>query len=326
MAKIITDLTHESIGDTMNGSPIDYADAKSRAEINNHCDRLDAIETGTPFATCATAGATQAKAVTINNFVLKTNAIVSILFTNGFTASNPTLNISSTGAKSILLNGAAIPLGKVRNNTILTMIYDGTNYNVIAIETNAPATPGAVDLGLPSGRLWADKNVGAQSPEEFGYYFSWGNVAEHCLNGVNDYDFGSANTGPYASTPGAALTGNIAVGNTYDAARKHMGEPWRLPTKDDFVELNANCTSEWLTQNGVAGRRFTSNKNGNSIFVPAAGDFNGTTLYNRGESCNCWSSTLYSEASGYNLDFNASGVNPQNSNNRFLGFTVRAVQ
>ena len=324
MAKIITDLTHETIGDTVNNMPVDYADQRARNEINNHCDRLDSIETGTPFATCATAGSTQAKTVTITGFEPKVNGIVSILFTYGFTTSSPTLNISSKGAKPIMLKGEAIPMGKVRNNTILTMVYDGTNYNVIAIETLTPSTPGAVDLGLPSGLLWADKNVGADTPEAPGHYFSWGNVEAHAEG--SGYDFGSSNDGPYASTPGAALTGNIAVGDTYDAARKNMGAPWRLPTSAEFQELYDNCVCEWITQNGMAGRRFTSNKNGNSVFFPAAGHYSGTTLYARGASGLYWASTLYSSTSGRFLSFDSSGVHPQGYDHRFYGFSVRAVQ
>ena len=324
MAKIITDLSHETIGDTVNGVPVDYADQRARDEINNHCDRLDSIETGTPFANCTTAGSTQAKAVTITGYEPKVNGLVSILFTSGFTTSSPTLNISGTGAKPILLKGEAIPMGKVRNNTILTMVYSGTAFNVVAIETLAPSTPGAVDLGLPSGLLWADKNVGADTPEAPGHYFSWGNVEGHAEG--SGYDFGSSNDGPYASTPGAALTGNIAVGDTYDAARKNMGAPWRLPTSAEFQELYDNCVCEWITQNGMAGRRFTSNKNGNSVFFPAAGHYSGTTLYGRGADGHYWASTLVSSTDGRYLYFNSSGVLPQNSDDRFYGFSVRAVQ
>lgn len=282
------------------------------------------------FVTCATAGSTAAKEVTIAGFVLSDNVSVSVLFTNGFTTSNPTLNITNgttaTGAKAIKMCGQAIPIGKVRNNTILNMVYDALNsvWNVKSIETLTPATPGAVDLGLPSGLLWADKNVGADTPEAPGHYFSWGNVEGHAEG--SGYDFGSSNDGPYASTPGAALTGNIAVGDTYDAARKNMGAPWRLPTSAEFQELYDNCVCEWITQNGMEGRRFTSNKNGNSVFFPAAGNVDGTTLYSRGANGHYWASALGSSAHGRGLYFRSSGVYPQNYNNRFYGFSVRAVQ
>jgi len=233
--------------------------------------------------------------------------------------------VNGSAAKPIKLFGNAIPMGKVKNNTILVMAYDGTNFNVIAIESQvAPAPDGAVDLALPSGVLWADKNIGASTPYEDGLYFSWGNITGH--TGDDGYDFGTSNDGPYASTDGAALTGNIPTNTTYDAARHNMGAPWRMPTVGEFQELAANCDSEWTDEDGVAGCRFTSRINGNSIFFPAAGLRYGTGLNRRGTDGGYWSSSLYSQASGYLLGFGSGGVLPANANVRFYGFSVRAVQ
>ena len=166
--------------------------------------------------------------------------------------------------------------------------------------------------------------MGAASPYEDGLYFSWGNITGH--TGTDGYDFGTANDGPYASTPGAALTGDIPAGNDYDAARHNMGAPWRMPTVGEFQELNSNCDSIWTDEDGVAGRRFTSRINGNSIFFPASGYRNGTGLYHRGSNGFYWSASLGSQADGYRLDFYASGVYPAGNSHRFLGFSVRAVQ
>ena len=216
-------------------------------------------------------------------------------------------------------------IGKVHANTILTMVYDGTYWQVVGIEGITGSTPsGAVDLALPSGLLWCEHNVGAASPYDDGLYFSWGNVEGH--TGADGYDFGTSNDGPYASTPGAALTGNISVDGTYDAARHNMGAQWRMPTQPEFQELNDNCTSEWTDEDGVAGRRFTSNHNGNSIFFPASGVRLGTSLRDRGSDGGCWSSSLYSSARGYYLSFYSGGVGPADDSSRFIGFSVRAVQ
>jgi hypothetical protein len=68
------------------------------------------------------------------------------------------------------------------------------------------------------------------------------------------------------------------------------------------------------------------NRTANWIFFPAAGNYNGTTLNNRGTNGNYWSSGFNSASNAYNLNFNSSEVNPQNNNNRRNGFTVRAVQ
>ena len=280
---------------------------------------------GFGYAQCTTAGATAAKVVSIENFILCPGGIISVNFVNAFTASNPTLSVNGSAAKPIKLYENAMPMGKVHNNTILVMFYDGRQFNVIAIQSQTAAAPtGFVDLALPSGLLWCEHNVGASTPYENGLHFSWGNVTGH--TGDDGYDFGETNDGPYAQTPGAALTGNIPTNGTYDAARHNMGSPCRMPTVEEFQELNNNCDSEWTDENGVTGRRFTSRINGNSIFFPASGYRYGRGLHSRGSSGHYWSASLYSAAGGYYLQFNSSNVYPANSNDRFVGFPVRAVQ
>ena len=280
---------------------------------------------GFGYGVCDTAGATAAKAVSMTNLILTPGSTISVLFQNAFTASSPTLSVNGSAAKPIKLFGNAMPMGKVKNNTILVMNYDGTNFNVIGIESQVAAAPdGAVDLALPSGVLWADKNIGATTPYEDGLYFSWGNITGH--TGDDGYDFGTDNEGPYASTPGAEMTGNIPTNTTYDAARHNMGAPWRMPTVGEFQELAANCDSEWTDEDGVAGRRFTSRINGNSIFFPASGSRYGTGLNGRGSHGRYWSASLLSQTNGYNLYFYSGGVNPADNDNRFYGFSVRAVQ
>ena len=277
---------------------------------------------GFGYGVCSTSGATAAKTVSMTNTVLKHGGIISVRFQNAFTASSPTLSVNGSAAKPIKLFGDAIPLGKVKNNTILVMFFDGTNFNVIGIESQTAAAPtGFVDLALPSGLLWCEHNVGAATPYEHGLYFSWGNVEGHAEG--SGYDFSDA---VYAQTPGAALTGNIPVGNTYDAARHNMGAPCRLPTVGEFQELAANCDSEWTDEDGVAGRRFTSRINGNSIFFPASGYYNGTSLNNRGSGGSYWSSSYSSATSAYSLYFNSSSVSPANGSYRRYGFSARAVQ
>ena len=277
---------------------------------------------GFGYGVCETAGATAAKTVSMQNTVLTPGGVIAVNFKNAFTASNPTLSVNGSAAKPIKLYGNAMPMGKVHNNTILVMNYDGTQFNVIAIQSQTAAAPtGFVDLALPSGLLWCEHNIGASTPYEHGLYFSWGNVEGHAEG--SGYDFSDA---VYAQTPGAALTGNIPVNNTYDMARHNMGAPCRLPTMGEFTELNSNCDSEWTDEDGVAGRRFTSRTNGNSIFFPASGNFIGTSLHYRGSNGSYWSSTWDSEANARSLSFNSSYVNPQYNDIRRYGFTARAVQ
>ena len=180
------------------------------------------------------------------------------------------------------------------------------------------ADPVAVDLGLPSGTKWADRNIGALNPEDTGLYFSWGNTVGH--EAGKDYNFED----DYDNTPGSELKDDIDL--EHDAARVNLGEPWKMPTKEQYKELVDNCESEVTTLNGYLGRRFTSKINGNSIFMPFAGYISGTGLHDRGSNGFYWSSLLYSSAHGYYLYLYSSGVNPALNYYRFNGFSVRAVQ
>ena len=282
----------------------------------------DMATLGFGYGVCSTAGGTAAKTVSITNFVLTPGSVFAVLFQNAFTASSPTLAVNGGAAKAIKYMGSAMPMGKVHANTILVMAYDGTQFNVIGIQSQTAAAPtGFVDLALPSGLLWCEHNIGATTPYEHGLYFSWGNVEGHAEG--SGYDFSDA---VYAQTPGAALSGNIPVNGTYDLARHNMGAPCRLPTVGEFQELNSNCDSEWTDEDGVAGRRFTSRINGNSIFFPASGYYNGTSLNNRGSSGYYWSSSYDSATGAYYLNFGSSSVNPAYFNSRRYGFTARAVQ
>ena len=304
---------------------ITQTDAQLQAILNKmwpFTNTGDAATLGFGYGVCYTAGATAAKTVSITNFVLTPSSVFAVLFQNAFTASSPTLSVNGGTAKAIKLYGSAVPMGKVHNNTILVMAYDGTQFNVIGIQSQTAAAPtGFVDLALPSGLLWCEHNVGASTPYEHGLYFSWGNVEGHAEG--SGYDFSDA---VYAETAGAALTGNIPTNNTYDMARHNMGAPCRLPTVGEFQELNSNCDSEWTDEDGVAGRRFTSRINGNSIFFPASGNYDGTTLSGRGSSGYYWSSSFISATSAYDLLFNSSGVNPADNFSRRLGFSERAGQ
>ena len=307
---------------------IQQTDAQLQAILNKILPLVTTGSTaplGFGYGVCETAGATDAKTVSMTNTVLTPGGIIAVNFVNAFTASSPTLSVNGSAAKPIKLYGDAMPMGKVHANTILVMYYDGTQFNVIGIQSQTAAAPtGFVDLALPSGLLWCEHNVGASTPYEDGLYFSWGNVDGH--TGTDGYDFGTSNDGPYASTPGAALTGNIPTNGTYDAARHNMGAPCRMPTVGEFQELDAQCDSEWTDEDGVAGRRFTSRINGNSIFFPASGYRSGTGLHHRGTGGDYWSSSLGSQAYGYYLDFYSGGVVPALNGSRFYGFSVRAVQ
>lgn len=182
----------------------------------------------------------------------------------------------------------------------------------------APLQARPIDMGLPSGVQWANCNVGAERPSEMGLYFSWGNIEGHRAG--EGYDFSQA---VYDSSPAAAIDTNLSLDQ--DAARANLGTPWRMPTESELKELYDNCTCVWESLNGVNGLLFTSNINGNTLFFPAAGSYNGTVLTDRGRLGYYWSSTYNSAANARFLSFNSSNVNPQNVSSRRFGFSVRAV-
>ena len=173
-------------------------------------------------------------------------------------------------------------------------------------------------MGLPSGLLWASCNVGAKEPSDFGLYFSWGNIVGHKEG--EGYDFSQE---VYDTTPAAAISDNLSL--SQDAARANLRAPWRMPTAVEFQELFDNCTVIWTSMNGINGRLFTSNVNGNTLFFPAAGLYSGTSLDYRETFGFCWSSTYVSATNARDLGFDSSNITPMGSSRRRLGFSVRAV-
>lgn len=170
------------------------------------------------------------------------------------------------------------------------------------------------------GNIVEDGNGGFKIGDEtdYGFYFSWGNTDAHAEG--SGYDFSQE---VYDATPAAAIDTDLSL--SQDAARAKLGAPWRMPTSAEFKTLYDNCTSEWTTLNGVNGILFTSNVDGNTLFFPAAGYYNGTLLTSRGIRGHYWSSSYISATNARNLNFSNSDVNPQNSYGRRNGFSVRAV-
>ena len=180
-----------------------------------------------------------------------------------------------------------------------------------------------VDLGLPSGTLWATCNVGATTPEGYGDYFAWGETEP------KDYYYWST----YQHYNGSNLTkytGNDGLTTLLpedDAATANWGEGWRMPTQAEFQELLDNTTMTWTTQNGVNGRLFTAT-NGNSLFLPAAGNRWEGGLGYAGSDGIYWSSSLGSGSpnSAWNLYFRSDYAYVCGFYYRGYGFSVRPVR
>lgn len=185
----------------------------------------------------------------------------------------------------------------------------GTGYGQVwSFETDAtpPASlpsgymneHGYVDLGLPSGTLWATCNLGATLPLEAGNHYAWGELStKNQVYNWTTYRYcnRSSNTlTKYCSNSSYGNNGFTDALNTLeasdDAATANWGSVWRMPTNTEFDELNTNCTVIWTTQNGMPGNMYVG-PNGNSIFLPCAEPYNENDMVNPNVAY-YWSSSL----------------------------------
>ena len=283
-----------------------------------------------------------------------------MLFTTPVNAEDATLNVNSTGAKPLYILGQQLPASVIKAQTYAEVVYNGTAWNIVNLFCpDAQFDPAAllVDMGLPSGVKWASRDIDLTKPGGFcetpfiyeKSFFSWGNIDGHnpISNSAFSYDWGGVNGAEpwydgqvYGSTPGNTLTGSIAVGEDFDAARANLGAPWRMPTSAEFAELVANIiyidangdevdttkTDKRVSVNGVMGLYLESRINGARLFFSCSGYGNGRSWYYRGADGSYWSSTWSSARSARGLFFYSGGVNPQSGNYRYCGFALRPVQ
>lgn len=167
-----------------------------------------------------------------------------------------------------------------------------------------------VDLGLSV--KWSTCNVGATSPEDYGSYYAWGEVTTKSSYKIGD-----------SKTYGMSIS-DISGNKEYDAATANWGKGWRMPTKEEFDELINNCTWTWTNRNGVDGFEVKSKKNGNSIFLPAAGFCEGDGVHYAGLLGKYWSSSPYGTGDAYALWF-GDGDRETYWSYRGYGLSVRPV-
>ena len=188
-----------------------------------------------------------------------------------------------------------------------------------------------VDLGLPSGLLWATRNVGADSPEDYGDYFAWGETSPKSVYGWDTYRYCDGDDyllTKYCNKSSYGYNGYtdtlIILQPGDDAATANYGG--RTPTNEEWQELMDNTTSQWTTQNGVYGRRFTG-PNGDSLFLPAAGHHWYSLFDYAGSFGYYWSSSLYTgDPSSVWYFFFQSERQYIKSEYRYSGHSVRAVK
>ncbi len=192
-----------------------------------------------------------------------------------------------------------------------------------------------VDLGLPSGTLWASCNVGANSPEEYGDYFAWGETSPKEVYDWDTYKYGKYDsvwevweevTKYCTSSSFGTVDNKTELDPSDDAATANWGCYWCMPTLAQQDELRLYCTWSWTSVNGVNGKLVVG-PNGNSIFLPAAGYHINSSLLNAGTRGYYWSSSLGSgdQMHAYYVFFTL-GSNTWDDDNRDYGRSVRPVR
>ena len=189
-----------------------------------------------------------------------------------------------------------------------------------------------VDLGLPSGTLWATCNVGANAPQEYGDYFAWGETAPKDDYSWNTYKLSNGSSSSMKKYCTNSSYGKVDNKTTLelsdDAANINWGGEWHVPSLEQLNELRSQC--EWIHSdlNGVDGYLVKSKTNGNTIFLPTAGQHVNTSRGDDGRGI-YWSSTLRSARPSYahNVFFglDLGGLSDDDNSLRYRGCSVRPV-
>ena len=208
--------------------------------------------------------------------------------------------------------------------------------DTVAVEPAPDTTEvavGWVDLGLPSGLLWATCNVGASTPGEYGDRYAWGETEPKSTYNWGSYKYCTGSDKELTKYCNNSSYGNDSYTDTLtvleavdDAATQTMGNGARIPSMDEWQELFDNTTMEWTAVDGVDGCLFTAT-NGKSVFFPAAGFISGSYVGNDGYYCNYWSSKLNeNNPREVRYFYFYYGGKYESSANRSSGLSVRAVR
>ena len=162
-----------------------------------------------------------------------------------------------------------------------------------------------IDLGLPSGTMWATCNIGSDTPEEYGDYYSWGEITKKDLFNWGSYIYCNGNNNQLNKYCNDSRFGYDGFTDTLsvlqdgdDVAKVVWGNGWRIPSQQEWYELIGYCSHNWTNQNGVNGIVFTS-PNGGSLFFPAAGYYFENELINAEAIGYYWSNSINPSAPIY---------------------------
>lgn len=214
------------------------------------------------------------------------------------------------------------PNTKYYARAFITTDY-GVSYSTQVPFTTYPQPSWAIDLGLPSGVLWSDHNLGGEKPGDFGSYYAWGETKEKSSYTVSNSQ-SNGKTGSFISSvqPFILLP-------QYDAASVIWGNGWRLPTENELRELDSKCSKKYVTKQNSSGQtvygiEFTG-PNGNTIFLPASGHKEADRFIPL--QCGYWSSEIPSLTSSwaYYMSFGESSATELTYITVNFGFSIRPV-
>ena len=229
--------------------------------------------------------------------------------------------LTKTIAAIMLTIAIVCTTGCKKNNEPNNGTYNGHDY---------------IDLGLPSGTLWATCNVGADNPEDYGDYFAWGETQSKTIYNWSAYIYCNGDYNQltkYCSQSDFGFDGFTddlkTLQTSDDAATVNWGEGWRTPTYNEWVELLKYCSHTWMTRNAMKGCLFTA-RNGNSIFLPAASSRMDDEFRVIGDDGSYWSSSLNKSypdgAKGFKFIISFDDCDLYDDLSRSSGRSVRAVR
>lgn len=288
---------------------ITWSSSNTSIATVNQAGKVTAVGSGTCTitATAVDGGGIKAECVVtvvqlVTGITLNKTSLSFSLPTNNTQALTATIQPANATNKSITWSSDKTSVATVDQTGKVTAVAEGTctitcsatdgsgvkaSCSINVEDTTHGYTNGYewVDLGLPSGTLWATCNVGANSPEQYGGYYACGETSEKIYYHFNSYAFNDEDIGL-----------DIA-GTNYDVAHVLMGNPWRMPSKEQQEELIQYCSHQWTKLNGVNGMLVTGT-NGGHIFLPACGrlwDYSSNPTL--GREGFYWSSTFSPDAS-----------------------------
>lgn len=261
-------------------------------------------------------------------------------------ADNPSVVWESNDETVVTVNDAG--LVKVKAYGLCTITCHATDGSGVSASFTINVECPYVDLGLPSGTLWAICNVGSSKPEGYGRYFAWGetqpksdyswstykwmNEGQSSWSQINKYTYADGRTDAcwYNSDEEFIGDGLAELLPDDDAATANWGENWQIPSYDQMKELYNpnNTTTEWTTQNGINGSLIVSNSNGNTLFLPAAGYCEDTNVLYTGCCCNYWSRSpsTFTSWNAFCLLSSSDYPGGFGGNYRYFGRSVRPVK